>query len=127
MIEIYDDVTLTAALAAPISNNLSCQIEAIASDARASDLWQLTCIVIVEANDNEALLRDILGFDPLLGPLGYDEAGQFMPWWSFLQKAGDHYELLHCVGDFAYYVLVAEDGPEELVELCRSHSNTTKS
>lgn len=127
MIQIYDDASLEAALATPLDATTRDLVDRIVSDARASDLWELTSIAIVDGKDDDQELEGMLGFDPLTGPLGYDEEGQFVPWWNFMQKAEGYCELLHCVGDFAYYVLVAEDGPSRLAAACRGLAGTMES
>jgi hypothetical protein len=66
---IYDEATLTAALDVTRDDTSRTLIERIAHDAKASDLWELTCIVLIEHNDTAQDFEEALGFDPALGPL----------------------------------------------------------
>lgn len=128
MIEIYDDTTLEAALAAPLDPACRDLVNRIASDARASDLWFHTCIAVVEPADDTENLEQLLGFDPTIGPLG-DAAGEFTPWWDWLEHYPGYFELLHTTGtDFAYFVLVPDCGPDPtgLAGLCRAAAGDLK-
>lgn len=100
---IYDDATLTAALAATCDETSRTLIERIAHDAKASDLWELTCIVLIEHNDIAQDFEEALGFDPALGPL---EDGE--PYWSWDERHGEMLELLITAGNegYAWFVLV---------------------
>ena len=126
MIQIYDDATLEAALATPLDNTTHDLVGRIVSDARASDLWELTCIAVIEPADSAETLEQLLGFDPRSGPLG-DADGAFAPWWDWLEHHPGYFELLHTAGtDFAYFLLVPDSGPDPtgLAGLCRAAAGT---
>ncbi|MXO74812.1 hypothetical protein GRI40_06205 [Altererythrobacter aerius] len=126
MLTIYDDATLEAALATPLGDTCRNLIGRIVSDARASDLWdQLTCIVLIDPNDDAKDLEGILGFDPKEGPLG-NAVGELIPWWDWLEHHPGWFELLTTTGtDFAYFLLVPDAGGDRsgLAELCRMHEH----
>lgn len=103
---IYDDATLAAATCDDTSRSL---IERIAHDAKVSDLWELTCIVVIGENDSEGDFEDVLGFPPSTGPLG-GEGARVEPYWSWLERHGDRVELMMTAGDsgFAWFVIMSE-------------------
>lgn len=106
---IYDDATLAAALAATSDETSRTLIERIAHDAKASDLWELTCIVLVEHNDTVQDFEDVLGFPPSTGPLcGEGETPE--PYWSWKDRHGAWIELMMTAGDsgFAWFIIVPE-------------------
>ncbi|QDM40633.1 hypothetical protein [Altererythrobacter sp. TH136] len=126
---IYDDATLEAALATPLDANLRDLVNRIVSHARMSGLWGLTCIAVLEPVDGKEDLEQLLGFDPMTGPLG-DADGEFTPWWDWLEHHPGYFEVLHTTGtEFAYFVLVPDFGPDPagLAELCRRNSGTLES
>lgn len=104
---IYDDATLAAALAATRDDTSRSLIERIAHDAKASDLWELTCIVVIGDNDTSQAFEDVLGYPPSPGPLG-GEGAAFEPYWSWREQHGDWIELLIPAGDtgFAYFLIM---------------------
>src|SRR5690242_18659657 len=121
---IFDDETLAAALSnlpGPVHELVARTVD----DAKAADLWQLTCILVVDPDDHAGDIQGVLGFDPLLGPLG-NAGGEFIPWWNWLEHHQGFFELLHTVGDegFAYFLFVPHVGPDRsgLAALCRRFS-----
>ena len=123
MLTIYNNATLDTALATPLNDTCRELIGRIASDAQASDLWDLTCIIVIEPDDAEGELESTLGFDPLTGPLRvHDEP--FVPYWAWLERHADHFEMLITAGDegFAYFVLIPDADRSGLSALCRAHS-----
>ena len=127
MLTIYDDATLEAATATPLNDTCRELIGRIASDAQVSDLWHLTCIVVLELADAEGELESTLGFDPLTGPL-YVEGETFVPYWAWLERHADHFEMLITAGDegFAYFVLIPEIDGNRLAALCRTQVGTVE-
>lgn len=125
MLEIYEE-TIAAALTAPLDAVCRDLVGRIVSDARASGLWDLTCIAVLDPTDGTEDLKQLLGFDPRTGPLGGAD-GEFTPWWDWLEHHPGYFELLHTTGsDFAYFVLVPDCGPDPtgLAALCRQHADT---
>lgn len=106
---IYDDATLAAALAVELDETSRALVERIAHDAKASDLWELTCIVVIGDNDTAQNFEGALGFDPALGPLG-GEGEPFDPYWVWKERHGDWIELMMTAGDsgFAWFIIVPE-------------------
>ncbi|MBK9011121.1 hypothetical protein [Novosphingobium sp.] len=106
---IYDDATLAAALAATCDDTSRTLIERIAHDAKASDLWELTCIVLVEQNDTAQVFGGVLGFPPSTGPLG-GEGEQFEPYWCWKERHGEWIELMMTAGNsgFAWFMVMPE-------------------
>lgn len=118
MFTIYDDTTLAAALRTLPDSAVRDTLSRIVSDAKASNLWALTCVLVTHAEDNATDLQEVLGFDPLKGPL-HEEGMSFEPYWSWLERHKNHYEMMVTAGDggFAYFILVPDDGPCDLLEL----------
>ena len=108
MIQIYDDDTLEAAVAAPLDDTVRGLINRIVSDAHSSDLWQLTCIVVIEDNDTVDDFEAILGFLPSTGPLG-GEGAAAVPYWSWREDHRDTVELLVPAGDegFCWFLIMS--------------------
>ena len=98
---IYDDATLAAA------TTDRALIERIAHDAKASDLWELTCIVVIGDNDTAEDFEEALGFPPSSGPLGIEGDD----YWSWLERHGDRVEMMMTAGDsgFAWFVVMPTD------------------
>lgn len=107
---IYDDATLDAALAATRDDTSRTLLERIAHDAKASDLWELTCIVLIDPADTARAFEDVFGYPPNSGPLGGEEAVA-LPYWSWLERHGGLVELLITAGGsgFAWFVVMPED------------------
>lgn len=106
---IYDDATLTAALAATCDHTSRTLIERIAHDAKASDLWELTCIVLFEHDDTAQDFEGVLGFPPSTGPLGGEgEAPE--PYWSWKERHDEWIELMMTAGNsgFAWFIVMPE-------------------
>lgn len=104
---IYDDATLAAALAATLDDTSRALIERIAHDAKASDLWELTCIVVISDNDTAQAFEDVLGYPPSPGPMG-GEGAAVEPYWSWLERHGSWTELMITAGDtgFAWFIIM---------------------
>lgn len=105
---IYDDSSLEAALAAPLAATTRELVDRIVSDARASDLWELTCIVIIADEDTAGEFEAVLGYPPSTGPLG-GEGAAAVPYWSWRDHHGDTVELLVPAGDegFCWFLIMS--------------------
>lgn len=108
MIEIYDDATLQDALSFPLDATCRELLCRIVSDARASELWELTCIVIVGDGDTAGEFEALLGYPPSTGPLG-GEGAAAVPYWSWREDHGDWMELLVPAGDegFCWFLIMS--------------------
>ena len=104
---IYDDITLAAALAAAPDGTSRTLIERIAHDAKASDLWNLTCTVLIDHADTARDFEDLLGYPPSTGPSG-GEGAAVEPYWSWWEQHGTYTELLIPAGDegFAWFLIM---------------------
>ena len=112
MMTIYDDATLEAVLATPLSDTRRDLIERIVGDARVSGLWDtMTCIVVVDDDDTAAAFESELGYPPSTGPVGGEGAGE-VPFWSWCEdhgSNGDLIELLIPAGDegFCWFLIMS--------------------
>lgn len=107
MITIHDDATLEATLASPLDITSRELVDRIVSDARASELWELTAIVVVQGEDTAEDFVSVLGYPPSTGPLG-GEGEPLLPYWSWLERHGGWTELLITAGDtgFAWFIIM---------------------
>lgn len=115
MLDLYDRDTITAALHQPLEPELHTLIADRWSDASASDLADLTHILVVQPGDTAADIVEAIGFNPL------DDDAREPDWrWQY----GAYHELIYCVGNsgFAFLVLIQDaDGvPPGLLALCRA-------
>lgn len=115
MLDLYDRDTITAALHQPLDPELHTLIADRWSDAVASDLADLTHILVVQPGDTLADIVEAIGFSPL-----DHEAPE--PDWR--ERHRTYRELIYCVGNsgFAYLVLVEDAAGvlPELLDLCRA-------
>lgn len=110
MIQIYDDATLEAALATSLDTTTRELVDRIVSDARSSDLWELTCIVLIADDDTAGEFEAVLGYPPSTGPLG-GEGAAAVTYWSWREDHGpngDTVELLVPAGDegFCWFLIM---------------------
>ncbi|MXO74839.1 hypothetical protein GRI40_06345 [Altererythrobacter aerius] len=122
MLTMYDDATLEVALKAVPASAIRDTLMRVVHDAKACDLWSLTCVLVIETGDDGAELRETLGFDPLTGPL-HEPGTTFEPYWSRLERHSDHYEMLITAGNegFAYFVLVPDNTGAALARFLAAH------
>lgn len=115
MLDLYDRHTITAALHQPLAPELHTLIADRWSDAVASDLADLTHILVVQSGDTVADIVEAIGFNPL-----DDDAPE--PDWR--EQHTGYFELIFCVGNagFAYLLLVQDAAGvlPELLDLCRA-------
>jgi hypothetical protein len=104
---IHDDATLAAALAAAPDCTSRTLIERIAHDAKACDLWNLTCIVLIGDDDTDREFEEVFGYPPSTGPLG-GEGAAVLPYWSWRERHGGWTELMIAAGDgdFAWFIIM---------------------
>tara|TARA_Y100001001_G_scaffold164346_1_gene196187 strand:- start:1984 stop:2370 length:387 start_codon:yes stop_codon:yes gene_type:complete len=78
--------------------------------AKENGLQDLTCIAVVEPQDNQSAIVHELGFSPLVNPLSETRFGDpaFSPAWDWLEVHRGWYELIFTVGNdgFAYILFV---------------------
>ena len=98
MLIIDDDASLATALAAAPDGTSRTLIEHIFHDSKASELWELTCIVLIGDNDTDRQFEEVFGYPPSTGPLG-GEGAAVLPYWSWRERLGGWTELLLTAGD----------------------------
>jgi hypothetical protein len=115
VLDLYDRATITAALRQPLEPELHSLIADRWSDAIASDLDDLTHILVVQRGDTEADIVEAIGFSPV-----DDDAPK--PDWQ--ERHVEYHELIYCVGNsgIAFLVLVerADGVLPGLLDLCRA-------
>lgn len=107
MLIIDDDASLAAALTLAPDSTSRTLIEHIAHDAKASDLWDWTCIVLIGDNDTDRQFEEVFGYPPSIGPLG-GEGAAVLPYWSWRERLGGWTELLLTAGDtdIAWFIIM---------------------
>lgn len=128
MLSLYDKSSNEAALRQPLEPALRALLTVRLDDARASELADLTHILVVQAGDSEDAICHEIGFSPLSHPIDGARYGSpdFNPYWSWLEAHSGWYELIVTVGDsgFAFIVLVerAAGVLPTLLAMCDGHA-----
>ncbi len=122
--------TAAAIAAAPTTASVDPTLRQLLADRVhdwiATDLLDLTHLLIVEPGDTEEALVDAIGFLPLVNPLDGLRFGSegYVPHFEWLSDVGGYFELIQTVGNsgFAFVLLVqdAEGVDPELLSLCRA-------
>jgi len=119
---------LTASTHAPNDPVLRKLIEDRVDDWAATDLLELTHLLIIEAGDSEQDVIDEVGFSLLVNPIDGARFGspEFeVPPFDWMQAHDGWFELIQTFGDgFAFSVWVAEDERTDphLLAMCRAFS-----
>ncbi|WFL76147.1 hypothetical protein P7228_09040 [Altererythrobacter arenosus] len=89
------------------------------ADTLHCGLQELTHVLVVEAEDDEAAVVDAIGFSPFVSRIDQQRC---QPDWDWIERHGAWWELLYTVGNdgFAYILLVEDDPRSPLARLCRS-------
>lgn len=129
---IYSDAAAIAAAptTAPVDHHLRRLIADRVHDWTATDLLDLTVLVIVEPGDDERKLRRRIAYSPLANPVEGSRFGEpgFEPSFDWLQHhPGGWTEIMETVGNdgWAMFLFVADqDGTDpELRALIRAYPN----
>ncbi|AMK24407.1 hypothetical protein [Sphingobium sp. TKS] len=111
---------LTRSLRVDLKDLLHKRIHQILDDGLAD----LTHLLVIEASDTEAMVREEVAFSPLeVEGVRYGSPG-FIHQWDWLEDHGGWFELIFCVGNdgFAFVLLVQDEpgsGWPELRAACR--------
>lgn len=128
MISLPDEASMKAALERPLEKRLHALLADRIHDTEATDLLDLTHIVVVEARDRDEDLVDELGMSLLTNPLDGARFGMrgFEPLFDWIEDHNGWYELVITVGNdgFAYVVFIesAAGADPRLMDLCRTYS-----
>jgi hypothetical protein len=95
-------------------------------DWAATDLLDLTHLMIVQPGDTEQDIIDRVAFSPLVNPLDGERWGTkaFTPHWDWLEAHGSWFELMVTYGDgFACFLFIpdSEGVDPELRKLCHAY------
>lgn len=133
MLSLEDDAAIEAALHQPLPPDLHAMLASRLSLARSARLQNLTHVVVVQPGDETENLTALLGFSPLVGPIGEGPFGSrlFTPYWAWLEDLGGYYEMIVTVGDggFAHLLLIekAHGVPSLLLRMCLVHAGEGRS
>lgn len=125
MLSFYDAAAIAAApTTAPIGPTLRQLIADRVDDLTATDLLELTHLLIIQAGDTEGAIIEEIAFTPLINPLDgrrFPSKG-FEPHWDWLERHEGWFELIFTVGNdgFAFVLFIeASDGVDpDLRALC---------
>ena len=127
MLSLYDTQSTEAALACPLQPALRKLLTDRIKDTAASDLLELTHLLVVQPGDCEHDIADEICLTPLTNPLDGQRFGspEFQPWWDYLEAHDGYFEMIITVGNsgFAFILLIEDaDGVQPaLLELCRTY------
>ena len=129
MLSFHDAAAIAAApTTASIDPALKQLIADRVHDWTATDLLDLTHLLIVQPGDTEADLVEEVAFSPLVNPIDgrrFGSAG-FAPAWDWLERHDGWFELIATVGDsgfaFVLFIQDAEGIEPELRHMCRAYA-----
>lgn len=128
MLSLYDTHSIEAALASRVEQPLRKILSDRINDAAASDLLELTHLLVVQAGDCEHAIAEEICLTPLTNPLDGQRFGSpgFQPWWDYLEGHDGYFEMIITIGNsgFAFILLIQDvDGVQpELLSLCRTYA-----
>lgn len=128
MLSIYNRASLDTALAQTDDLKLRTLIASRLGLAEANGLAELTHILAIQPDDDEAAIATEIGFSPLVSTLDGVRYGSadFQPYWSWLQDVGGWFEMIVTAGNSGFaFVLLMEDSDRlmpQLRELCEEYS-----
>lgn len=124
--------TPAAIAAAPTTASIDARLRQLLADRvadwTATDLLDLTHLLIVQPGDTEEDIEAAVGFSPLVNALagGSYPAQGYVPPFEWVSDVGGYFELIQTVGNsgFAFCLLVqdAEGVDPELLAMCRAHA-----
>lgn len=111
MLSFYDRVSLRHALTLPLRADLKELLHKRIHQIFDDGLADLTHLLVIEAGDTEAMVREEIGFSPLeVEGIRYGSPG-FFHRWDWLEDHGGWFELIFCVGNDGFaFVLLVQDG-----------------
>jgi hypothetical protein len=127
MLSLHDTASIEAALATPMQPTLHKLLTDRINDAAASELLELTHLLVVQPGDCEHAIAEEICLTPLTNPLDGQRFGspEFQPWWDYLEAHDGYFEMIITVGNggFAFILLIEDaDGVQpELLDLCRTY------
>lgn len=130
MLSLFDRVSIERALALPLDVKLRQLLATRVANLVTADfdLTDMTNFLIVEPGGTEAEIKEEIGLSPLVNPIDGARygAGDFQPYWDWLEDHDGWFELIVTVGNsgFAYVLLVQDaDGVDvDLLALCRHYA-----
>lgn len=126
MLSIYDQQSAAAVLGGDLDPTLRALIEGHLTTAKENGLSELTHIAILEPADTEQTMIDELGFTPLVNPISEKRFGQagFEPAWDWLEVHTAWYEMLYCIGDCGFAVILYVGKNQSAVaQMCSKFAN----
>jgi hypothetical protein len=127
MLSLHDSPSIQAVLASPLQPGLRKLLTDRINDAAASDLLELTHLIVVQAGDCEHDIAEEICLTPLTNPLDAQRFGaaEFQPWWDYLERHDNYFEMIITAGNSGFaFILLIEDAhgvQPELLELCRTY------
>lgn len=111
MLSFYDHASLRHALTLPLRADLKELLHKRINQIFDDGLADLTHLLVIEADDTEAMLQKEIGFSPLeVEGVRYGAPG-FTPRWNWIHNHGGWFELIFCVGNDGFaFVLLVQDG-----------------
>ena len=132
MLSFHDAAAIAAApTTAPLHPTLKQLIADRVHDWTATDLLDLTHLLIVQAGDTEEAILDEVAFSPVINPIDGRRFGSkgFEPCWDWLERHDDCWELIMTVADsgFAFVLFIEDrDGIDpQLRQLCQTYAPAT--
>lgn len=130
MLSYIDAAAIAAAPTnAPVDDRLRRLLAERVHDWAATDLLELTFLLIVEAGDTEQDLLKAAGYSPLRNPtIGkrFREEG-FVPSFDWLQLHGSHVEIIETISNdgaaVVVFVELSEQTDPELRALCDTYAD----
>ena len=129
MLSFYDAAAIAAApTTASIDPTLKQLLADRIHDWTATDLLDLTHLLIVQSGDTEEGILEEVAFSPLVNPIDRRRFGskEFVPHWDWLERHRGWFELIITVANDGYaFVLFIEDAEgvdPELRALCRTYA-----
>ena len=133
MLSFNDAAAITAAPAtASIDPTLDQLLADRIHDWTATEMLDLTHLLIVHAGDNDAAVIEAIAFSPLVNPLDGRRFGSkgFEPCWDWLECHDGWFEMIVTVGNdgfaFVLFIQDSDDIDPQLRLLCKTYAPATR-